>query len=206
MKIYKDLIINGSREDLRIFEESLKILENENWSYSGTEKNFPDYLRIIYTGKTFPMSGLSILKGDLEDEVANIVPLTQNQLSYDEYNGILNLFYDDFLKTYAKSEITVSFNEKDEISLKDILKDETIVSLKTFSDCANKSTGSIHPLDRKRWFDFICLAYKNNDYTKLSESYLEAFLVEEFSWSQKWASKLASEYYFGINLLKHWEN
>ncbi len=206
MKIYKDLIINGSREDLRIFEESLKILENENWSYSGTEKNFPDYIRIIYTGKTFPMSGLSILKGDLEDEVANIVPLTQNQLSYDEYNGILNLFYDDFLKTYAKSEITVSFNEKDEISLKDILKDETIVSLKTFSDCANKSTGSIHPLDRKRWFDFICLAYKNNDYTKLSESYLEAFLVEEFSWSQKWASKLASEYYFGINLLKHWEN
>ncbi len=206
MKIYKDLIIKGSREDLRVFEESLNILENENWSYAGTEKNFPDYIRIVYKGKIFPMSGLSILKGDLEDEVANIIPLTQNQLSYDEYNGILNLFYNDFLKTYAKSEITVSFNEKDEISLKDILKDETIVSLKTFSDCANKSTGSIHPLDRKRWFDFICLSYRNGDYRELSESYLESFLIEDYEWSQKWASKLASEYYFGIELLKHWEN
>ena len=78
--------------------------------------------------------------------------------------------------------------------------------MQLFSTCANKSTGSIHPLDRKRWFDFICLAYKNNDYRELSESYLEVFLVEEFGWSQKWASKLASEYYFGINLLKHWES
>jgi len=206
MKIYKDLIIRGASADLRKFEESLNVSENENWNCLGIKKDFPDYITIVYKGKSFPMSGLTILKGEVEDEVVNIVPLTQSQLSFDEYNGILNLFHNDFLKFYNESEITVSFSEKDEITLKDILKDETVSSLQLFSTCANKSTGSIHPLDRKRWFDFICLAYKNNDYRELSESYLEVFLVEEFGWSQKWASKLASEYYFGINLLKHWES
>ncbi|WP_294431602.1 hypothetical protein [uncultured Treponema sp.] len=206
MKIYKDLIINGTTEALAKFEESLSGEIPNYWKFLGNDKNMPNYLKIIYSGDRFPIAGLSIYKSESQFEIVNIIPLTQNQLSYDEYNGILKLFYNDFFNKQKQSELSVLFNENDELYEKDILKDETIASLKAFSDCANKSTGSIHPLDRKRWFDFICLAYRNGDYRELSETYLECFLVEDYGWSQEWALKLASEYHFGIGLLKHWEN
>ena len=205
MKIYKDLIIKGSEEALKKFKDSLSLNIFPSWECIVENKNMPQYIGICYKGKDFPMSGLTILKTDSQYEVANIVPLTQNQLSYDEYNGILQLFYDDFLKNYNQSDISVSYNESDEITEKDILKEETVSALKTFSNCANKSTGSIHPLDKKRWFDFICAAYKNGDWRELSEWYLESFLIEDYGWSPEWASKLASEYNFGIRLLNHWE-
>ena len=103
MKIYKDLIIKGSEEALKKFKDSLSLNIFPSWECIVENKNMPQYIGICYKGKDFPMSGLTILKTDSQYEVANIVPLTQNQLSYDEYNGILQLFYDDFLKNNKRN-------------------------------------------------------------------------------------------------------
>src|SRR3546814_3953965 len=45
--------------------------------------------------------------------------------------------------------------------LDDWLDEESAAALRRFSAAANKATGASHPLDQRRWFDFIISAHRS---------------------------------------------
>ena len=87
------------------------------------------------------------------------------------------------------------------------------------SNNANKSTGSSHPFDQERWFDFICQTVDDDrifDYTTLAnflqdETYWgkksEEFIgvIGEFSWDEEHAYELASEYERACEILQYYK-
>ncbi|MBB4364997.1 hypothetical protein GGD65_006061 [Bradyrhizobium sp. CIR18] len=46
-------------------------------------------------------------------------------------------------------------------SLEEWVSPEAAKALEAFSDLANKSTGSSHPLDQPRWLRFLILAHRS---------------------------------------------
>ncbi|MFZ5811702.1 MAG: hypothetical protein ACOY4F_06635 [Thermodesulfobacteriota bacterium] len=135
--------------------------------------------------------------------IANIVPREFGELTKDQYNMILLMFYEKFLhpvckKNSIKVEITT-----DNQSMADWVSDGTYKKLKNFSGAANKSTGTAHPCDQKRWFAFIVSVIRNED--KLDPSQLERWLIEEEDWQHDIASDLAIQYEQGISLLEYYK-
>ena len=71
-------------------------------------------------------------------------------------------------------------------------------ALKRFSSLANKSTGSSHPLDQKRGFEFLILAHNAHD--KLDVN-LVIYTLRELGWSEERAIELGLEFEFAESLL-----
>ncbi len=131
--------------------------------------------------------------------VSNIVPLQNGQLSFDEYNSILEDFCDRYIKPFAqqhgvKVEITDS-----QASLELWMSSETAKKLRAFSACANKSSRTLHPVDRHRWLDFLVAAHSEK--SQLSETNLYRWLTEVDGWAVDAASRLAGDYVDARELL-----
>ena len=77
------------------------------------------------------------------------------------------------------------------------------ITLKRFLECANMGDGGSHPLDEKRFFDFIIQAH--HERSLLDESTLRGLLIDE-GWSEHHADKLSSKYCFGKDLLKQYDS
>ena len=132
--------------------------------------------------------------------VPNIVPIESGQLSYDEYNDLLNNFT-DFVVKPAITDLPVTIElTKDQVFLEDITGNEIAEKLSRFSALANKSTGSSHPLDKKRWFQFLLAV--NNRNVNLDTDILIRTLIEQ-GWSDESANQLAIEFEFAQNLLNY---
>lgn len=130
--------------------------------------------------------------------VPNIVPLGKGRLSYDEYNNLAKDFAENILKT---ASLSVPFKyelSKETISDVEILGERPAKLLRTFSDIANKSTGSSHPADQKRWFAFL---YSVED-KKIYADDVERILLEQ-GWSEKYALELAIQFEFSQALLTY---
>ena len=98
-------------------------------------------------------------------------------------------------------------------------KQGIIDKLKAFCNGANKSTGSSHPCDQERWFDFICQTVDDGmmfDYSTLAdflqdESYWgkkdPGFLgvMGSFAWDEEHAYQLAAEYENACILLQYYK-
>lgn len=132
--------------------------------------------------------------------VSNIVPTQASELNYDEYNSVLEHFFEHVVKpaisdTKIRAEITTN-----EISIGSVAGKEVEDALKRFSNLANKSTGSSHPLDRERWFEFLLLAHD-------AHSTLDVDLVirslMEMGWADDRAHDLGVQYEFSQDLLSY---
>lgn len=64
-----------------------------------------------------------------------------------------------------------------------MISETVLEKLKRFCSVANKSTGSSHPCDQKRWFDFICQTV--DDGKIFDYSTLASFLQDETHWGKK---------------------
>jgi hypothetical protein len=131
--------------------------------------------------------------------VSNVVPCQQHQLSYQEYNAILEEFSERLLRPLSERaglrvELTAT-----QADLGNWLSEEAAERLRRFSASANKSTGSSHPSDRERWNDFVVAAHR--DRSSLSASTLRRWLTEVEGWPPEVANQLAIEYEYGRELL-----
>jgi hypothetical protein len=137
--------------------------------------------------------------------VANIVPehnLDTDSERYDYYNGTLLKFW-AFAQNVADAE-GLKFNLSDEdVTIDTLLPMDAAKKLRAFSRLANMSTGSSHPNDQERWFDFIVSVHKSR--VDLDVGTLERLLHEEERWSESSASKLALEYEFARALLEFYD-
>jgi len=203
MKTYKDLFINTN--NLQIEDYIKKITDNLSGSWErdyANEENSKNLGEIAYCFRRkgdslLPGAGLSIFQKDKNVwYVPNIVPKDSSQLNYDQYNSILTEFYDKYLAPLSADVSITSGDIKD----KDIVGEKAAKSLNTFSSCANKSTGSSHPCDRERWFNFIVDAC-NTDINVDTDSLRR--LLQEQGWSEEHSIKLVIEFEFARDLLEH---
>lgn len=132
--------------------------------------------------------------------ISNIVPINISELSHDQYNEVL----EDFLKSIVqpvieRTKITVEITSS-EITVGGVAGKEVEDALIRFSNLANKSTGSSHPLDRRRWFEFLILA--NDATTELHTDLVIRELIE-LGWSEERAYELGLQFEFANDLLTY---
>lgn len=147
-----------------------------------------------------PAAGVAMLTEGEMAEVINIVPLEKSQLSAREYNAILVEFTNSAIRpaTVALDIKYVLTDDKKPFTA--WVSPAAGEALQRFSVLANHGTGSAHPLDRERWFEF--LLYCHRDRCELDTDMLQRWLVDKGQWSSERASDLATEYEFGRGLLK----
>jgi len=150
-----------------------------------------------------PAAGLFLTHADRRATswlyVPNIVPREVQQLSFDQYNHILNDFGVRFAKPAADSiGVRVELSSPEQ-SIEDWLSPESAKLLRAFSHGANKSTGSSHPMDRERWYDFLIALHSSGENPNVG--LLQRWLIEEEQWADDIAFDLVSEYEFAKGLL-----
>lgn len=209
MKVFRDLYIrlNGARiEDLmeqftaQCGDHWHRALDREKDAGSMGEKAFS----FEHTaGDGLERAGLSLFQKEGNTwYVPNIIPLDSSQLSHDQYNKILENFLDTIVRpSIAALQVTAELTG-DVLFLKDVVGEDVAALLHSFSVLANKSTGSAHPCDRNRWFDFLIAVQRKH--ISLDTDLLIHSLMEE-GWSEDRAHDLAIEYEFAIGLLDYKE-
>lgn len=214
MQVYQDLEIYGNKEDLLKFVELVTDSLDENWNRG---KELEDDIKSSSVGDSILFcfifndpekrdlySSLWLaLSGNNKLYVSNIVPKERGKLAYAEYNEIMNTFYTNFVKDLSQQvglECKISSGIQ---SIKDWLSPEVAKKLEIFSALANKSTGSAHPSDQKRWFDFIVSCHKEK--CDLDVYRLQRWLIEEENWPEDNAVELTIEYEFSTALLSFYD-
>src|SRR3546814_1084339 len=76
-------------------------------------------------------------------------------LSTENYNGLLEEFASLIAIPVAERFGWQVSTTSPTQGLDDWLDEESAAALRRFSAAANKATGASHPLDQRRWFDFI---------------------------------------------------
>lgn len=226
MKTYRELFFKGTTAQLSSFILEIPNYATEYWSINDHETSGTRYLSFNYTGKKAPHSFVSIcidkqymLRGTIK--VGNIIPTDVNELSLDEYNNILVIFYNEIIKPYKEhgTELIIEGPTDDIFDPRSIISDQALSKLRSFCFNANKSTGSSHPCDQKRWYDFICQTVDDNkmfDYDTLAKFLQdEAYwgkkdstfigVIGSFAWSEEKAYELASEYDAACSILSYYK-
>lgn len=195
MKTYRELYFKGTEEQLLKFVNEIKNYLKGDWKIEEKSERWKDYLFIDYVGKSVDKGRVSIYLGNPlvpnneiskgEIRVGNIVPLEKNELTVDEYNAILMKFYDDVINSYKESgtELRISQPTDDIFDPTTVISEIALKKLTLFCNAANKSTGSAHPSDQERWFDFVCQTV--DDGRMFDYSNLVSFLQDEVYWGTK---------------------
>ncbi len=133
--------------------------------------------------------------------VPNVVPLAMGELTHADYNGILREFVDCVVRPAdADARWRVDLT-KGRQRLSDWMPEDVARKLRMFSASANKSTGSSHPMDRQRWFDFILSLHRAG--ADLDVDRLERWLNEVERWDEDSAHRLASEFERYLSILEY---
>jgi hypothetical protein len=211
VKIFQELTIKGEPSALERFVQEIESSLKGSWSRN---KELEEQVKPLDPSPTwcFAFAGrgnnpaaylwLAYREGN-ELYVPNIVPAGPERLSRDQYNRIVEEFYEGFAKEAAHNAGVHADLGKENVGLDDLLSEKAAQALQRFSKLANKSTGSSHPLDRKRWEGFLVSAHLEQ--STLAPDELERWLVEEEQWPPDKASELAIEYEEAMSLLKAYD-
>lgn len=226
MRVYKELSFVGEKSALDEFKRNAPKFATGNWKYVESYR-MRNYMAFDYNGNEVDQAEVSIYygadawrKGYIK--VGNIVPLQKDRLSIEEYNAVLDLFYAEIiLPNRCKMEnIKIVGSASDVFDPLQYISKEALEKLERFCDCANKTTGSSHPSDGERWFDFICQTV--DDAQTLDYDTLYRFLMDDeywgkketgflgcmghFAWDERHAAELASEYDSYVRILEYYKN
>ena len=208
MDILQELHINIQDYSIDEFAELVTKHCGEKWNRAlEQEKNIRSIAIRGETALCFERCGVDEIKNadliihERKPEplyVSNIVPSESTRLSCYEYNQILNNFVELVLEP-AIEQTNISYElSADKKFIKDVVGEAAEKDLEAFSASANKSTGSSHPLDQQRWFQFLVTVNRSNG--QLSTELLGGTLIEE-GWSEDVANGLAIEFEFSQALL-----
>lgn len=133
--------------------------------------------------------------------VCNIVPRDKSSLSYGEYNMILDDFADSVIAKLPGADEHLVLASSDTVDFKVILGEEAYKLLDRFAMTSNRSSGSAHPSDREKWFDFIHYVHDND--IDFGPSQFKRYILEEAKWPEKTGWDLVLEYEFALDLLAY---
>ena len=161
MKIFRELYFRGNPDQLQNFTNDIRKYVASDWEYGRSDRYGSSWIYFDYSGDKVDNARVCISTGEYiqqcELKVNNIVPMEKNQLSIEEYNAVLQKFYEDIIIPYTASnrEVYITEPSSDEFNPLTVISHEALRKLEAFCNGANKSTGSSHPCDQERWFDFI---------------------------------------------------
>lgn len=135
--------------------------------------------------------------------VANIVPTVSGELGIATYNALLQDFVERVARPASQAGDFQIESTATHQTLDDWVDVETARSLRRFSNLANKATGAAHPLDEKRWFEFVVTAHRHS--ADLDPARLVRWLIESEGWPEDGARGLARDYEVGRALLKAYD-
>lgn len=210
MKVYQDLEFRGHRDQLGQLVQEIERRLTDGWerSYkreSEVAKTTAETMHCFSCTETRvrPASELWLVpKSDGTLYVSNIVPSKRPSLTYDEYNSIVREFHDRFAGPAAAALGVRAQLGNPEPQIEDFLSPHTARLLFAFSRAANRSV--LHPLDRKRWNEFLTAAHREE--APLSGSMLQRWLIEDEKWPEDKASDLVVEYEHAQELLEVYES
>ena len=202
MNVYRELTLTGGPEDLQRFFAEVKA-SADGWERDREQETNLGMEYVAFRKPETPHSPAAVLylygeprAGDYH--VANVLPRDKTELSLQEYNQIVQSFYQSCVQPFEAAyrlKITLTSADAD---FAGTLGPRTFEMLKRFSSLANKSTGASHPLDRQRWLEFIAASIKNHD--DIDTELLFQWLVEEEQWAPQEASRLSREYGLAVDL------
>ena len=196
MKVYQQLEIDLRDSDIQGFVGDLQARLTNGWSREPPDRAMPEFFFFRCDRRGDRQAALLALVekegGGSRLYVSNIVPSDAGQLTHDEYNAIMNEFASNFVEPVAKARGAVVEMSKDEETLGDWVGEETAQKLKAFSRSANKSSGTAHPADQRRWFAFVLSCHRNKD--DLDPSRLGRWLVEADGWEGDIAHDIVIEF------------
>ena len=205
MKIFQNLYIKLNGYDIESFVERLAKKNGGNWKRAfEREENAKYFGEKAFAFECAGENGLLNAVVTLYERnqgvwyVPNIIPIEYGQFTIDEYNKILIDFKSSLVDPAVMSTPIDVELTKDQIFLEDMVSKKAADALKRFSFAANKSTGHSHPLDERRWFEFLLATQESEK--KPSPDLLKTILMEQ-GWSEEWAYDLASEFEYSEKLL-----
>ncbi len=210
MKVFRELTISGPPD---VLQETVVAIERrlDNGWYRDTkaEELFgtgqePMYCFACVAFKGRPAADVWLMyrpSGSLS--VSNIIPHEGGQLSYDDYNRLLQEFHESFvapLQTELSLHITLTEGEK---GLSAWLSRSAADLLDQFIRAGNRYAPTAHQEDRNRWDAFLVAAHR--DRAALDAKTLHRWLIEEVGWPEEAASDLAADYSSGRALLEYYD-
>lgn len=211
MKVFRELEIHGPQSALNNIVETIEPQLREGWTRrSDLEEKMssmgPGISYCFSCTRTETREAADLWLVEKNDDtlyVSNIVPSEIRELNFDQYNLIVEEFYQLFVVPSAEQLALEHSLSSDKKSIEDWMSAESARKLKLFSDAANKSTGSAHPLDKQRWFEFLISAH--NEKIALDTYTLMRWLIEEEGWFEDEAHELILQYEFAMSLLTFYD-
>jgi hypothetical protein len=155
-------------------------------------------------GDDYRAAGLTLWETNDGYYVPNIVPSEGHKLTHAQYNAILADFVERVAAPVAERIGFTIITTKARQSLSDWLSADAALKLQRFSGAANKSTGSSHPADERRWFDFLVAAHRSEN--KLGADILARWLHEVEGWDDDSAHELAGDFETSLSLLAFYDD
>ena len=209
MQVFRDLNVLIPEAKASDFFDRLEKMLDDGWSRDleseGRARQFSEpnfrYFRCS-SGPRRESAMLAMYKGESDEwYVSNIVPAEKSRLSHDEYNSILEEFFEKYIKPVS-TELGFTHKISDSSqTLEDWIGEDAANKLRVFSRSTNRSTGSSHPMDRERWLAFIYAIYDGG--CRLPTDRLLRWLIEEDNWPEEWAHDLVLEYEFALSVLRY---
>lgn len=209
IRVHQDLVLRGEISERSAFAAALKQQARAPWFFD--EQDSAEAERDGLGGKgmlifkchndpTLPPARLVLWPEDNGFSVPNIVPTASSELTIAEYNRLLSDFADRVARPVARQfGYTVSLTSAAQ-DLEDWTSEEAAAALRRFSAAANKSTGASHPMDERRWFDFIIAVHRSGK--DMGTDRLNRWLHEVEGWDEDTAHDLAGEFERSLALLK----
>lgn len=210
MQVFRELFIRGEPSRLEAVADDISRSLADGWTRDAEAETHMRSASIAGKRKVYcfacprrprrPAATVFLLNKDACTlYVANIVPSEQHELTHEEYNAIMEEFFRRFADPAARRNGAQAEMTEPQADLERWLPGDVAGKLRLFCSIANKRTGSGHPMDRERWYDFIVAAHEAD--ADFSASTLARWLAEAGGWDDELADQLAIEYEFARGLL-----
>lgn len=211
--VFQDLFLRSLTQDKSSIRKLILETVKEPWRHE------PDREKLVRMGSIHGEDVLAVLRLPFEgiDEsalvlweepqgykVSNIVPRNVGELTIDQYNAILQDFITKVAQPAAQGGVFTIESTAPNQGPQDWMDANAADSLRRFSGAANKSTGASHPLDERRWYQFLIDAH--GAAKRATPDQLARWLVEVEHWPEDTARELAINYEFALGLLERYDS
>lgn len=212
MKTHKSLKITSQPEQLTSLIKKLQDATFEGFSYDSEKTN--EYAKIIFKENNQVLSFISpeirgaiayvwLLLDNNELTITNITPNKSGKLSIEQYNSILDKFFEAVLKPNVETQHHVKISSEDK-TIEDYAGVEVAKTLNSWIRLANKSTLNTDSFDFERWAEFLITAHKEQ--SELTTIQLGKYLMEEIMVpDDELVEQITLDYEHGRSLLKEYD-
>jgi hypothetical protein len=205
---FKLLEVQGKRRELLLLVENAIQFQKGLWKHIAESKAQFGCVKLSSNEKLYvfqraaddkiPAANLHMILGAGYIRVVKILPEVAGTLSRIQHNAIIDEFNALIIKPFINTDSISYLYNPERPCISQWLSKKAYRLLKSFSDSANKSNETAHPLDSQRWKAFLIQTHR--DKVSLDGDSLQKWLEEE-GWREESALELSRRYEMMRDLL-----